>query len=72
MGAPVVAKPEPASTQKTFPTDEAKQKAIVAEADKVLSAYGSTRPAQLAVLAKADALYALKDGTRPRPSTNGT
>lgn len=61
VSAPVIAKPDPASTQRSFPTDEAKQKAIVAEADKVLAAYGSTRTAPLAVLAKASALHALKD-----------
>ncbi len=62
VGAPVVAKPDAApATQKTFPTEEAKQRAIVAEADRVLGAYGSSRPARLAILVKADALYALKD-----------
>jgi len=61
VAAPVVAKPDPASRQKSFPTDEAKQKAILAEADKVLAAYGSTRAARLAVLARANAFYSLKD-----------
>src|SRR5512142_2896117 len=61
VGAPVVAKPDAGATQKTFPTDEAKQRAIVAEADKVLGEYGSSRPARLAQLVKADALYALKE-----------
>ncbi len=61
VAAPVVAKPDATSTQKTFPTDEAKQRALVAEADKVLGEYGSSQPARLAILSKADALYALKD-----------
>ncbi len=60
VSAQVVEKPEPGSIQKSFPTDEAKQRAIVAEADKVLASYGGG-PAALAVLVKADALYALKD-----------
>jgi len=60
VGAPVVAKPEAGQPAKTYPTDEAKQRAIVAEADKVLATFGAGR-APLAVLAKADALYALKD-----------
>ncbi len=64
VGAPVVATPEAGSTQKTVPTDEAKQKAIVAEADKVLAAYGTTRAAALAILAKGDAFFALKDWDR--------
>ncbi len=61
VAAPVIAKPEAGSTQKTFPTDDAKQHAIVAEADKVLGAYGSSRPAGLAILVKANALYALEE-----------
>ncbi len=61
VAAPVVAKPDAGSTQKTFPTDDAKQRAILAEADKVLGKYGSSRPAQLALLVKGDALYGLKE-----------
>jgi tetratricopeptide (TPR) repeat protein len=61
VSAQVVAKPEAGSTQKSFPTDEAKQRAIVAQADKVLGAHGGSGAASLAVLVKADALYALKD-----------
>jgi tetratricopeptide (TPR) repeat protein len=61
VGAPVIANPEAGSPQKSFPTDDAKQRAIIAEADKILAAYGSTRSADLAVLAKGDALYVLKE-----------
>lgn len=61
VNAPVLAKPEPGVTQKSFPTDEAKQRAVVAEADQVLGKYGGNRAANLAVLVKADALYELKD-----------
>lgn len=61
VAAPVVAKPEAASTQKTFPTDEAKQRAVLAEADKLLGSYASSSPARLAMLVKADALYSLKE-----------
>jgi tetratricopeptide (TPR) repeat protein len=61
VAAPVLAKPEAGSTQKSFPTDEAKQRAIVTQADGLLASYGSSRPAQLALLVKGDALYALKE-----------
>jgi tetratricopeptide (TPR) repeat protein len=60
VAAPILAQPETGSTQKSFPSDEAKQRAVVAEADKVLAAHGGSRAAGLAVLVKADALYALK------------
>ena len=60
VAAPVMAKAPEGASYRTFPSDEAKQKAIVAEADGLLSAYGAGRAA-LALLVKADALYALKD-----------
>lgn len=64
VGAPVLAKPEAGSTRKSFPTEEAKQRAVVAEADKVLATYGANRSADLAILTKGDALFALKEWDR--------
>jgi len=61
VAAPVVAKPVEGDTSRTFPTEEAKERAVVAEADKVLAEYGAGRSGILAVLVKADALYALKE-----------
>jgi tetratricopeptide (TPR) repeat protein len=61
VAAPVIAKPETVSTQKSFPTEEAKQRAVVAEADAVVGAHGGNPAVGLAVLVKADALYALKE-----------
>jgi tetratricopeptide (TPR) repeat protein len=60
VGAQVLAKAPEGASHKTFPTDEAKQKAIVAEADKVVAEHGGGA-GSLALLVKADALYALKD-----------
>ncbi|HVO20990.1 MAG TPA: tetratricopeptide repeat protein [Anaeromyxobacter sp.] len=60
VASPVLAKAPEGATYKTFPTDEAKQKAIVAEADRVVAEHGGSGAA-LALLVKADALYALKD-----------
>jgi tetratricopeptide (TPR) repeat protein len=59
-GAPVMAKVPEGATYKTFPTEEAKLKAVVAEADKV-AAGGGGSAADLAQLVKGDALYGLKD-----------
>lgn len=61
MGAQVTEAPPANALDKTFPTEEAKNKAIVAEADKVLSAQGVGRGTLLAILAKADAHYGLKE-----------
>ncbi len=61
LSAPVIAKPEAGSTQKSFPTEEAKQRAVVAEADTVLAGHAGSAASSVAVLVKADALYALKD-----------
>jgi tetratricopeptide (TPR) repeat protein len=60
-GAPVLAKPAEGAPQKTFPTDEAKQRAVVAEAEKVIKAHGTGQPGVLAVLVKGDAHYALHE-----------
>jgi tetratricopeptide (TPR) repeat protein len=61
VGAPVVAKPGEGSIARTFPTDEAKQRAVIAEADKVAARHGGTRAGALALLVKADALYSLHE-----------
>ena len=45
----------------TFKTEEAKQKAIVAEAEAIVAAHGVTRVTAAALLAKADAHFALKE-----------
>jgi tetratricopeptide (TPR) repeat protein len=52
-----VPKPAPG----TFKTEEEKQKAVIAEADKLLADHGVSRTTVLAVLAKANAHYALKE-----------
>jgi len=49
------------STEPTFPTEEAKNKAIVAEADKVLAAHGVVKGTLLAVLLAGDAYMGLKE-----------
>jgi tetratricopeptide (TPR) repeat protein len=61
VSAPVMEAPPAGTTAKTFPTEEAKNRAIVAEADKVLAAEGVSRATLLAVMAKADAHYGLKE-----------
>jgi tetratricopeptide (TPR) repeat protein len=48
-------------TEKTFATEEAKNKALVAEADKVLASSGVSQGTLLAVLVKADAHLGLKE-----------
>jgi len=58
--APVMAKAPEGGPPKNFPSEEAKEKAVVAEADSVLAEHGASR-ASLALLIRADALYALKD-----------
>src|SRR5574340_655311 len=44
-----------------YPSEEARQRAIVAEADKFLAAHADTRAAQLAELARGDAHYKLRE-----------
>jgi tetratricopeptide (TPR) repeat protein len=61
VAAPVVEKVPPGTTEKTFPTEDEKNRAVIAEADKVLAANGVNRGTLLAVLAKADAHLALKE-----------
>jgi tetratricopeptide (TPR) repeat protein len=45
----------------SFATEEAKQRAVIAEADGLLARFGSARPAQLAALVKGDAHYELRE-----------
>lgn len=45
----------------TFKTEEAKQKAIIADADAIVGAHGLNSTTVVAVLAKANAHYALKE-----------
>jgi len=61
VAAPVVAKPAEGDTSRSFPTEEAKERAVVAEADQILAKYGAGRTGLLAVLVKGDALYELKE-----------
>ncbi len=61
VGAQVTETPPAGATEKTFPTEEAKNRAIVAEADKVLAAQGVSQGTLLAVLAKANAHLGLKE-----------
>jgi tetratricopeptide (TPR) repeat protein len=53
--------PVPGAPGPNYPSEEAKQKAIVAAADKVIAEHGGTGPAELALLAKGDAHYALRE-----------
>jgi tetratricopeptide (TPR) repeat protein len=59
--SPVVDTPAAGAVDKTFPSDEAKNRALLAEADKVLAAHGVGRSTLLAVLVKANAHLALKE-----------
>jgi tetratricopeptide (TPR) repeat protein len=61
VAAPVEAQAAEGSTTPSFPTEEAKRHALIAEADKVLSLPGSGSAKLAAALVKGDALYALKD-----------
>jgi len=61
VGAPVVAKPAEGTPYKTFPAEEAKQRAVLAEAEKLIAAHGTGQPGVLAVLVKGDAHYALRE-----------
>jgi tetratricopeptide (TPR) repeat protein len=60
VGGQVAATPLPGDAVPTFPTEEAKQRAIVAAADQVLGSTGGGAAA-LAALAKGDALYKLRE-----------
>jgi tetratricopeptide (TPR) repeat protein len=51
----------PGSPNPSFPTQEAKQRAVVAQADAVVAQHGGTRAGALAQLAKGDAHYALRE-----------
>lgn len=61
VAAQVTEAPPAGNTAKTFPTEEAKDRAVIAEADKVLAARGVSPGTLLAVLAKANAHYGLKE-----------
>jgi predicted negative regulator of RcsB-dependent stress response len=61
VGAPVVAKPAEGTPYKTFPAEEAKQRAVLAEAEKLIADYGTSQRGILAVLVKGDAHYALRE-----------
>jgi hypothetical protein len=61
LSATVSSVPLPGAPGPFFPTEEAKQRAIVASADAILAEYGGTGPAQIARLAKGDAHLALKE-----------
>lgn len=61
LGAQVATTPPAGSTAKSFPTEEAKNNAILAEADKILAEHGAGQRTLLAVLAKGSAHFALKE-----------
>jgi tetratricopeptide (TPR) repeat protein len=61
VSANVSSIPLPGSTGQTFPTEEAKQRAVVASAEAILAEFGGTHAAVLAALSKADAHLALKE-----------
>jgi tetratricopeptide (TPR) repeat protein len=52
---------DPGAPGPSFPTEEAKQRAIVAAADRLLARYSGTGPGDLALLSKGDAHYALRE-----------
>lgn len=60
MGGQVSAVPLPGVTGPFYPTEEARQQAILAEADRLLAAHPGTGPAALALLARGDASYKLR------------
>ncbi|GAO03265.1 tol-pal system YbgF family protein [Anaeromyxobacter sp. PSR-1] len=59
IGGEVSSVPLPGVPGPFFPTQEAKQRAIIAEAEKVLAAHAGTGPALMAELARGDAQYKL-------------
>jgi tetratricopeptide (TPR) repeat protein len=61
LSATVSSVPLPGRPGPFFPTEEAKQRAILASAEAILAEYGGTGPAELAALAKADAHLALRE-----------
>lgn len=60
MGGQISAVPLPGVTGPFYPTEEARQQAILAEADRLLAAHPGTGPAALALLARGDASYKLR------------
>jgi tetratricopeptide (TPR) repeat protein len=60
-GATVSAVPLPGDPGPFFPTDEARQRAVVAAADQVVADHGGTDAAALALLAKGDAHLKLRE-----------
>jgi tetratricopeptide (TPR) repeat protein len=61
LSGTVSAVPLPGSPGPFFPTEEAKQRAVVASADAILAEYGGTGPGEIAALAKGDAHLALRE-----------
>ncbi|WP_242394425.1 tetratricopeptide repeat protein [Anaeromyxobacter oryzisoli] len=61
LAAPVGPDAVPGAPGPSFPTDEAKQRAIVAAADRLLAGHPGTGPGDLALLSKGDAHYALRE-----------
>ncbi|HEX9050138.1 MAG TPA: tetratricopeptide repeat protein [Anaeromyxobacter sp.] len=61
MAGEVSATPLPGVPGPIFPTEEARQRAIVADADRVVAAHGGTPAAALASLAAGDAHLRLKE-----------
>ena len=59
VGGEISAVPLPGLTGPYFPSDQARQKAILAEADRLLADFPASGPAKLALLAKGDAHYRL-------------
>ncbi len=60
MGGQVSAVPLPGLPGPFYPTEEARQQAILAEADRLVAAHPDTGPAALAQLARGDAHYKLR------------
>lgn len=59
MGGEISSVPLPGLPGPFYPTDEAKQRAVIAEAEKLIAAHGGTGPALVAELARGDAHYKL-------------
>jgi tetratricopeptide (TPR) repeat protein len=61
VNAPVLATPPQGFAAKSFPDDAARLKAVVEQAGPVIASYGSTAAGAVAVLARGDAHYGLKE-----------
>jgi tetratricopeptide (TPR) repeat protein len=59
VGGEISAVPLPGVAGPFFPSDEARQKAVIAEADRILADFPASGPAKVSLLAKGDAHFRL-------------